>query len=300
MKKIGFIGLGHMGFPMASGLLHHGHEVIAYDTNPESLQQFLNDTGKICDNLEQLASESEVIITMLPAGKQLLDIYHCDSPLQKNLQPGTLCIDCSTVGPLVSKQWHQMTGQRKIQTVDAPVSGGVAAAKTGSLTFMLGGTIEAVAQAEEILSSIGTQFIHTGAAGSGQTAKICNNLVLANNMATISEAFILAEALGLSKEKFLQVIKNSSGNSWIVEKYLPIADIVDNVPANANYQPGFSGNMMLKDLGLVEESSQSVSITLPMTQTSHKLYQQMIDKKNGDKDFSYMYPFLVEMNQYEE
>ena len=300
MKKIGFIGLGHMGFPMASGLLHHGHEVIAYDTNTDSLQQFLKETGKICHDLEQLASESEVIITMLPSGKQLLDIYHFDSTFRKNIKPATLCIDCSTIGPLASKKWHQMTSQHNLQTVDAPVSGGVAAAKMGSLTFMLGGSIEAVTQAEEILSSIGTQFIHTGVAGSGQTAKICNNLVLANNMATISEAFILAEALGLSKEKFLQVIKNSSGNSWIVEKYLPIADIVDNVPANQNYQPGFSGNMMLKDLGLVEESSQSVSMKLPMTQTSHKLYQQMIDKNNGDKDFSYMYPFLVEMNQYEE
>jgi 3-hydroxyisobutyrate dehydrogenase len=287
-RTIGFIGLGQMGLPMASGLVDGGFQVLGYDLNPMNLEIFCESGGRSAD-LQQLAHNSNIIITMLPSGKQLLEIYEL---LLANLKPNTLLIDCSTVGTLASKLWHQKVNEKGLRSVDAPVSGGVIAAKNKTLTFMLGGDTQEVQMAQQILNSIGTQFIHTGSKTSGQTAKICNNLILANNMAALSEAFVLAEQLGLEKNKFLEVVQKSSGNSWVVEKYLPIPNLKDNVPANQNYELGFSTQMMAKDLGLVEECCQQVGIELNLTETTLKIYQEMLQENLGNKDFSYIYQFL--------
>jgi 3-hydroxyisobutyrate dehydrogenase len=285
---IGFIGLGHMGLPMALGLVAGGFQVMGYDLNPVNLDIFCKSGGYKGD-LQQLANTSDVIITMLPSGAQLLEIYDL---LLADLKPNALLIDCSTVGTLASRHWHQKVNDQGLRSVDAPVSGGVLAAKNKSLTFMLGGDTPDVQMAQQILNLIGKQFIHTGGKTSGQTAKICNNLILANNMAALSEAFVLAEQLGLEKNKFLEIVQNSSGNSWIVEKYLPIPDLKDHVPANQNYEPGFSTQMMAKDLNLVEACCQQLGIKLNLTEATLHLYQQMLQENLGSKDFSYIYQFL--------
>ena len=293
MNKIGFIGLGHMGFPMAVGLLKSGFEVMAYDINTDALQEFQNKKGEITNDLCVMAKQCSVIITMLPSGKQLLDIYSDEKDFVKHIQPQSLIIDCSTVGPMVAKIWHNIAEKYHLFSVDAPVSGGVNAANLGTLTFMLGGESNAVEKAKQILSKIGQRLIETGSACSGQTAKICNNMILANNMVTLSEAFLLAQSLNLDKEKFLEVVQHSSGNSWVVEKYLPIENMIQNVPANIDYQPGFSGHMMLKDLNLVEQSCDTLQVQLPLTHSSLQLYHDMIEADFGEKDFSYIYQFLV-------
>ncbi len=292
MNKIGFIGLGHMGFPMAIGLVKSGFDVMAFDINPDALQAFLNQNGQITTDLSIMAQQCCTIITMLPSGQQLLDIYAEEQALIQQIKPQSLLIDCSTVGPIAAKKWHAIAEKHQLLSVDAPVSGGVNAAHQGTLTFMMGGARNAVEKAKQILSKIGQRLIETGAACSGQTAKICNNMILANNMITLSEAFLLAESLHLSKEKFLEVVQHSSGNSWVVEKYLPIANLMQNVPANSDYQPGFSGHMMLKDLNLVEQSCTSVDVHLPLTQTSLQMYHDMVEAHFGDKDFSFIYQFL--------
>jgi 3-hydroxyisobutyrate dehydrogenase len=292
MNKIGFIGLGHMGFPMAIGLVKSGFDVMAYDMNPDAVKEFLNQNGQITTDLSIMAQQCCTIITMLPSGQQLLDIYDEEQAFIQQIKPQSLLIDCSTVGPIAAKKWHALAEKHQLHSVDAPVSGGVNAAHQGTLTFMIGGASYAVEKAKHILSKIGQRLIETGAACSGQTAKICNNMILANNMITLSEAFLLAQSLDLSKEKFLEVVQHSSGNSWVVEKYLPIANLMQNVPANSDYQPGFSGHMMLKDLNLVEQSCASLNIHLALTQTSLKMYQEMIKANFGDKDFSFIYQFI--------
>lgn len=293
-KNIGFIGLGHMGLPMAKGLVNAGFTVTAFDISQSCLQAFSEYGGHATSDLKRLAKTSDVAITMLPSGKQLLDIYSLNGPLLNNLKPNTLLIDCSTVGTLAAKQWHTTVNDKGFRSVDAPVSGGVAAASNQSLTFMMGGKSSDIQNAQKILEHIGKQFIHTGGKSSGQTAKICNNLILANNMVALSEAFLLAERLGLEKDKFLAVVQNSSGNSWVVEKYLPIPNLKDNVPANHHYEPGFSTQMMTKDLGLVKACCEQLGIELDMIDTTLQLYSQMIELNFGDKDFSYVYPFIKE------
>lgn len=295
-KNIGFIGLGHMGLPMACGLLDSGFMVTAYDISDKSLKAFQEHGGNISPQLEQLAHTSDVVISMLPSGKQLLEIYAEDGPLLCHLKPDCFLIDCSTIGTLASRQWHKLVNEKGYRSVDAPVSGGVMAASNQSLTFMIGGDISDVEEAQDILKNIGKQFIHTGEKTSGQTAKICNNLILANNMVALSEAFLLAERLGLEKTKFLDVVQNSSGNSWVVEKYLPIPNLKANVPANADYEPGFSTQMMVKDLNLVKDCCQKTGIELNMTDTSLELYLQMLESNFGNKDFSYIYPFIKDKN----
>jgi 3-hydroxyisobutyrate dehydrogenase len=297
MNKIGFIGLGHMGLPMAVGLLKSGFDVMAFDMNPDALQAFLNQNGQITTDLCIMAQQCCTMITMLPSGQQLLDIYAQEQAFIQHVKPKSLLIDCSTVGPLAAKRWHEIAKKHQLLSVDAPVSGGVNAAKQGTLTFMLGGDLDAVTKAKQILSKIGQRLIETGEACSGQTAKICNNMILANNMITLSEAFLLAQSLHLSKEKFLEVVQHSSGNSWVVEKYLPIENLIQNVPANTDYQPGFSGHMMLKDLTLAEQTCASVDIHLPLTQASLDIYSDMVEANFGEKDFSFIYQFLKQKLQ---
>lgn len=292
MKKIGFIGLGHMGMPMALGLLKSGYQVQGFDMNPELLNQFQQQGGNASSELIMLAKTNDVLITMLPTAQSLLEIYDTKSAFIQEIPKKTLIIDCSTVGPIAALDWHQIMNKFQLLSVDAPVSGGVIAASQGELSFMLGGEETAVSQAETLLKPIGKKFIKTGSAGSGQAAKICNNLVLANNMLAVSEAFLLAKHLSLAPEKLLEVLECSSGNSWVVEKYLPVPYLIENVPANHDYQAGFSSQMMLKDLNLALQSSQD-QVKLELTKTTQELFQALVNQKLGNKDFSVIYEWLT-------
>lgn len=204
MKKIGFIGLGHMGMPMALQLLKHDYSVYGYDTNTESVTSFQQQGGQPYKNMKDLAQKSDILITMLPSAKPLLELYQPENEFIRNIKPNTLLIDCSTVGPIGSLQWHQLAKDHNLMSVDAPVSGGVMAANSGNLSFMIGGEDAACIKAQLILKALGHTFILTGGPGSGQVAKICNNLVLANTMIAVSEAFTLAQALKLAPPKTLR------------------------------------------------------------------------------------------------
>ena len=268
----------------------------AFDINSQQREALCDLGGKACKEIKDIAPNQDVLITMLPSGQQLLEIYAEHGPLLNHLKPSCLLIDCSTVGTIAAQHWHGIVNKKGYRSVDAPVSGGVVAAKNQSLTFMMGGSSNDISDAQQILSHIGKQFIHTGHKSSGQTAKICNNLILANNMIALSEAFILAKKLGLQQEKFLEVVQKSSGNSWVVEKYLPIANLMENVPANNHYQPGFSTQMMAKDLNLVKECCEQLNLELKVTHTSQTLYDDMLKDKLGDKDFSYVYAYIQAIN----
>jgi 3-hydroxyisobutyrate dehydrogenase len=288
MTKIGFIGLGHMGLPMALQCSKK-FNLLAYDQNPEACQSFIEMGGKIASSLQAMIKTADVVISMLPNGEILLAVYQ---DILDFIPANTLLIDCSTVGPLASLEWHKLNQTRGLKSVDAPVSGGVKAAAQGSLSFMLGGHPDEVQAAIVYLSSMGKNFIPTGGPGSGQTAKICNNLVLGNTMIAVSEAFILGQNLGLEPNKLLDVLSMSSGNSWVIENYLPIPNLGRSVPADNDYQAGFSAAMMLKDLKLANQAAKQVGKDLELSAKSENLYQELIDNDKGHKDFSYIYQAL--------
>ena len=294
MIKISFIGLGHMGQPMALHLLKAKFDVLAYDNFKPALASFEKQGGKITSSLETLAQHAEVVISMLPSQDELFKFYAHDSIFLKQLKPQIWLIDCSTIGPIASKRWHQEFSSFKC--IDAPVSGGVAAAEAGSLSFMLGSDQHNIDFCRPIFSAMGKNIIEIGAAGMGQAAKICNNLVLANNMLAVSEAFLLAKKLQLPAHQLKKVLELSSGQSWVVNHYLPVPGLLSQSPASHEYKAGFSNKMMLKDLKLAKEAELHEKIELPLTNQTLNIYQEMIFSGMEELDFSSIYEFLNKLN----
>lgn len=286
MAKIGFVGLGHMGLPMAVNLLKAGHQVTGYDLQESARRDFAAAGGLIAPSVQQLTQDNEVLITMLQTGQQVLHVCQSPEGLFHSLSKGVLFIDCSTIDVNSSRELHHLAQAQNILAVDAPVSGGTAGAAAGTLTFMVGGEENAFQAAHPILAAMGQKIIHTGSAGSGQAAKICNNMILGISMIAISEAFVLAEQLHLSAPKLFEVVSNSSGQCWAMSRYAPVPGILENVPANKDYQPGFAATMMLKDLLLSQDSAHSVNINTPLGAQATLLYQQLIEQGLGDYDFS--------------
>lgn len=284
MAKIGFIGLGHMGLPMAINLVKAGHQVTGYDLQETARSQFAKH-GFIAANLSETAKEQDILITMLQTGQQVLHVCLAEG-LFKNAKPGALLIDCSTIDVQSSREVHLTAKEHQLRSVDAPVSGGVAGAAAATLTFMVGGNQDAFNAARPVLANMGQKIIHTGSDGSGQAAKICNNMILGISMVAISEAFTLAEELGLSAEKLFEVVSNSSGQCWAMTKYVPVPGILENVPANNEYKPGFAAAMMLKDLLLSQNTAQSVRVETPLGAKATELYQHFIEQGLGELDFS--------------
>lgn len=286
MAKIGFVGLGHMGLPMATNLIKAGHQVTGFDLQQSALGRFAASGGLIAKDIADAARGQEVVITMLQTGQQVLQVCHGTEGLFSTIANNTLFIDCSTIDVNSSREVHQLAKTKQLQVVDAPVSGGTAGASAGTLTFMVGGENEAFQLAQPILAAMGQKIIHTGAAGSGQAAKICNNMILGISMIAISEAFVLAEQLNLSPQKLFEVVNNASGQCWAMTKYAPVAGILENVPANNDYKPGFAAAMMLKDLLLSQDCAHAVNTNTPLAERATALYQQFIDQGLGDSDFS--------------
>jgi 3-hydroxyisobutyrate dehydrogenase len=284
MYQIGFIGLGHMGCPIAQGMSNLGYDVFAYDVYEKALNDY---PGRKTHQLTDLAKHAKIIVTMLPSGQELMNIYQ-NLDFLNLLHPDVLLIDCSTIGPIAAKQFHALP----FNTVDAPVSGGVIAAQNNQLTYMIGGLAAHVAIAEAIFKPMSKQIIHTGGPGSGQIAKTCNNMVLANTMIAVSEAFILAEKCGLDENTLLNVLKSSSGDCWVVEKYLPVPNIMENVPANHGYAHGFSNKMMYKDLKLAQQTAVELNLVLPLTQKVQDIYAELQSHGHEALDFSYIYQYL--------
>ena len=285
MARIGFIGLGHMGFPMATNLIKAGHEVTGYDLNPSVLAPFQQAGGFKAASVSEVALNKDVVITVLQTGEQVRRVCLGEQGFY-HLIPNALHIDCSSIDVASAKQLHQEARAHKLSMIDAPVSGGVRGAESGTLTMMVGGTAEALQKAKPYLELMGKKIIHTGEAGTGQAAKICNNMILGISMVAISEAFVLGKQLGLSAESLFVVVTNSSGQCWAMSHYAPIPGLVPNAPAGNQYQPGFSAAMMLKDLKLSQQSARQEGLHTQLAQQATEIYQRFIDAGEGELDFS--------------
>lgn len=285
MTRIGFVGLGHMGLPMAVNLLKAGHQVFGYDLQAAAAQALTEAGGIFVPKLENLAENVDILITMLQTGQQVSSVCLGEHGLYRRAKL-SLHIDCSTIDIQTTHQLHQEAGKIKIQMLDAPVSGGVAGAAAGSLTFMVGGEEQAFLQAKPLLSAMGKNIFHTGSAGSGQAAKICNNMILGVSMIAISEAFVLANKLGLSAKNLFEVVSNASGQCWALSKYVPVPGILPEVPANHDYQPGFTVAMMLKDLKLSQEAATFTHTETALGKLAMSCYQHFNEVGHGGLDFS--------------
>ena len=289
MANIGFVGLGHMGLPMAINLKKAGHFVTGFDLSKHACDRFKAAGGAVADSLKDLAPEKDVIFTMLQTGEQVESVCEGSDGLFQLASPQTLFIDCSTIDVQSARAFHEHALRHQFQSLDAPVSGGVAGAEKGALTFMVGGDREAFETAKPFLDAMGQNIIHAGDYGSGQAAKICNNMVLGISMVAISEAFILGEKLGLDGQKLHEVVTHASGNCWAMSNYVPKPGILDHVPSSHDYEPGFTSAMMLKDLKLSQFSAEQAHIKTKLGAQALALYQQWVDEGYGEKDFSSIY-----------
>jgi 3-hydroxyisobutyrate dehydrogenase len=292
MTKIAFIGLGHMGGPMAANLVKAGLQMAGFDLSSAALDMFKNTGGTVAVNPQAAAEEADVVITMLPSGKEVREIYLGLNGLIKKSVKGRLFIDCSTIDVTSARAVAEEAQKHGHYFVDAPVSGGTAGAEAGTLTFMVGGTESAFKKAEPILSKMGKAIIHAGGPGNGQAAKICNNMILGISMIGVSEAFALADGLGLPREKLFEIASSSSGQCWSLTKYCPVPGPVPTSPANRDYAPGFTANMMLKDLRLAQEAANSVHATTPLGANAAEIYTKMSEQGQGTLDFSGVFRFL--------
>lgn len=282
-QTIGFIGLGHMGGGMAANLAAKGFAVRAFDLSEDALARAVEAGCTRAVSAADAAAGADAVVTMLPAGKHVREVY--ESALLEAPR-GTLLLDCSTIDVATAKQVAQMAADRGLVAVDAPVSGGIAAANAGTLTFMVGGSDEAFARAQPILAAMGKAVIHAGANGAGQAAKVCNNMILGAEMIATCEAFALAEKLGLEADKFFAIASVSSGQSWSLTSYCPVPGVGPETPADRDYQGGFATALMLKDLTLSQEAAASVGADTPMGARARELYQAFADAGHGGLDFS--------------
>jgi 3-hydroxyisobutyrate dehydrogenase len=283
MASIAFIGLGNMGGPMAANLVKGGHKVIAFDLVAASRDQAKADGADIADSSVAAVKGAEVVITMLPAGKHVLSVWHEVVPAMAN---GALIIDCSTIDVESAKQAHSLASKHGVGSIDAPVSGGTGGAKAATLTFMCGGDEKSFAAAKPVLEKMGKKIVHCGGAGAGQAAKICNNMVLGVSMLGVCEAFGLAEKLGLAPERFFEIASQSSGQCWSLTTYCPWPGPVPTAPSNRGYEGGFLTALMLKDLELAQEAAAKSGATTPLGAQAEALYALFDRLGYGRKDFS--------------
>ena len=281
--RIGFIGIGNMGAPMAQNLAKAGFEVVGFDT-----QDVKVDLIKIVSTSKECVSNSDVVITMLPNGEILKSVAN---KIIQHMRHGSIFLDCSTVDVASAKSVAEISESYGIIPLDAPVSGGIGGAEAGTLTFMVGGQMEGFNRAKKLFDIMGQKAVHCGNSGNGQAAKICNNMILGATMIATCEAFSLADKLGLERKSMFDVVSTSSGYSWSMNAYCPAPGIGPNSPSDNNYIPGFSSDLMLKDLTLSQIAAESVDADTPMGNLAMKLYKTFVEKEDGSgKDFSAMLP----------
>ncbi len=286
MPSIGFIGVGHMGAPMARNLLKSGQPMTIFDPDAGNAKAMVDAGAKQAASLVELAAASDIVVSMLPSGRELRVAYLDNDGVVAHAKAGALLIDCSTTDVDSARAVADAARKRGLQFLDAPVSGGVAGAEAGTLTFMAGGEDAAVEAARPILMAMGKTVVHTGASGSGQAAKICNNLILGISMIGVCEAFVLAEHLGLSPDKLFAVSSTSSGQCWSLTSYCPVPGPVPAAPSNRGYQPGFAAKMMLKDLRLATDAADKHTQAIELGDLAKRLYERFVQEGSGDLDFS--------------
>lgn len=283
MTSIAFIGLGNMGGPMAANLIKAGHKVTGFDLVEASRAQAKADGVTVAASATDAVKGADVIITMLPAGKHVVAVW---SEVIPAASKGALMIDCSTIDVESARKAHGLAAAQQFPSVDAPVSGGTGGAKGATLTFMAGGDSNAFAAAKPILEAMGKKIVHCGDAGAGQAAKICNNMILGISMIGVSEAFVLAEKLGLSHQALFDVASTSSGQCWSLTTYCPVPGPVPTSPANNEYKPGFAAALMLKDLKLSQEAAKAAGAQTPLGAHAESIYETFDKDGQGGVDFS--------------
>ena len=284
MTRVAFIGLGNMGSGMAANLAKAGHDVRAFDLSAAALDKAEQNGCRRAGSAQESVKDAEAVITMLPAGKHVREVY--EASVLGCAPTSAILIDCSTIDVATARDEITKASAQGYRMVDAPVSGGIAAAEAGTLTFMAGGSDEAFACAEPLLALMGKAVIHAGGPGSGQAAKICNNMLLGASMIATCETFVLAGKLGLDRQVFFDIASKASGQCWSMTSYCPVPGVGPETPADRDYEGGFAAALMLKDLRLAMEAAQSVDAYTPMGASAEELYTRFSNLGGGGKDFS--------------
>ncbi|MEO6021632.1 MAG: 3-hydroxyisobutyrate dehydrogenase [Burkholderiales bacterium] len=284
--KIGFIGLGNMGNPMARNLIKAGHPLTVYDLSAAAVEKLVASGAKAVSTIAEVASVNELILTMLPSSPQVRDVYLGAGQLLANVKPGVMLVDCSTIDPLTAREVAVAAQQRGNIMLDAPVSGGTVGAEAATLTFMVGGETAGFETAKPILASMGKNIVHCGASGNGQAVKICNNMLLASSMIAVSEAMNLGAALGIDPTLLANIINTSSGRCWSSDTYNPYPGVLESAPASRNYSGGFCVDFMLKDMGLALDAAAHAKQPVMLAGLAKQLYQTWSAQGGGNKDFS--------------
>jgi 3-hydroxyisobutyrate dehydrogenase len=286
MTRIGFIGLGNMGLPMARNLHKAGHAVSAFDLAPAAREAATAAGIATTASLAEAVAEAAMVITMLPAGQQVRAVYGGDGGVLAAAGERALLVDCSTIDVATARSVAAEAEAAGHAMLDAPVSGGVGGAEAGTLTFMVGGSAEAFDCAQPILAAMGRTIVHAGGPGNGQAAKICNNMMLGIQMISVAEAMVLAEKLGLDHQKLFEISSQASGQCWSLTTYCPVPGPVPTSPANRDYRPGFTAAMMLKDLKLAQAEAQAAGAVTPLGAEAAQLYALFAREANEGLDFS--------------
>lgn len=285
-QRIAFIGLGHMGGPMAANLVRAGYVVRGFDLVPAAVSQAQAAGVPVSLTAAEAVAEADAVITMLPAGEHVLSAYRGDDGLLASAKPGTLFIESSTIAVDDALEAHELLRAAGHRGVDAPVSGGVVGAVAGTLTIMVGAEPTEFAEAEAILQMLGERIVHCGGPGAGQAAKMCNNLILGVSMIAVSEAFVLGEALGLTDQALFDVAAHASGQCWALTTNCPVPGPVPASPANRDYQPGFAGALMAKDLGLAARALHTTGVVAELGSRAAEIYRRFAEGPGAARDFS--------------
>ncbi len=286
MKSIGFIGVGNMGGPMARNLLKAGYAVKAFDLSAEAVARVVEAGGTKAATAQEAATDVDAVVTMLPAGKHVRDVYTGSKGILGVARPNTLFIDSSTIDVKTAREVIAAAEAKGMRMLDAPVSGGVAGAENAALTFMVGGRDDAFAAAKPLLEKMGKKIVHAGGAGNGQVAKVCNNMVLGITMNAISEAFVMGEKLGLAPQAMFDIVSASSGSCWALINHCPVPGPVPTSAANRDYKPGFAADLMLKDLKLSQEAARAAGVVTPLGAEATALYSEFVNAGHGALDYS--------------
>jgi len=286
MSRIAFIGLGHMGGPMAANLLKAGHELCVFDLVPAAVEAAVALGARAAADAAQAVRDAEAVISMLPASRHVEGLYLGDGGVLAQLASGALAIDCSTIAPASAQKVAGAAAARGIAMIDAPVSGGTAGAAAGTLTFIVGGDAAALERARPLLEAMGRNVFHMGASGAGQVAKLCNNMALGVIMAATGEALALGAAHGLDPTALSKMMAVSTGRSWATEVCNPWPGVLENAPASRGYSGGFGSDLMLKDLGLAAEAAMSAGSPIPLGELARNLYALNARAGRGGLDFS--------------
>jgi 3-hydroxyisobutyrate dehydrogenase len=291
MVHVAVIGLGNMGAPMAGNLVKKGHRVTGFDLVAANLDGAVKRGVSASTSAAECARGADVVLTMLPAGKDTIAVYETSGVLEA-AKRGALFIDCSTIDVASARRAHELAAAKGMLSLDSPVSGGVGGAEAGALTLMAGGSEPAFTAAKPVLDAVGKRSVHCGGPGAGQAAKICNNMILAVSMIGVCEGFALAEKLGLSHQALFDVASTSSGQCWSLTSYCPVPGPVPASPANNGYKPGFAAALMLKDLTLAQDAARSAGSATPLGAEAAQLYQMFVANGHAGDDFSGIIKFL--------